>query len=249
MPPTDEQPIPDASNPRDSHDVTGRRRWGGFALLALLLIAGFVLERSGVFDWRSAVALAQSYGDRWWLAPVLALVTAALYALTLPGSAMMIVTGILLPPLTAAIAFVSGGIAGAYGAFTLARLAAATGKGGRKGKTGRLFEILARKSSFATLLAVRVAPGFPHSAINVAAGLLNLPLGRFLASTALGLAIKGTLFILAVHEASHAATLEEAISWRTFAPLAALSLLLLIAPPLLRRLRGSRSASGESEAE
>ena len=233
----------------DSRDATGdkqRRSWG-LALLLLLLVTGYVLERRGIFDWRSVVALAQSYADRWWLPPALALVTAALYTFTLPGSMMMIVTGVLLTPLTAI-----DGVRRGRRRRRLRRLQAGAPRrrdSERDGVAGRLLGILARRSDFLTLLAVRVAPGFPHSAINAAAGILNLPPGRFLASTALGLAIKGTLFITAFHEASRATTIEEAISWRTLAPLGALSLLLLISPPLLRRLRVNRAAPADPDAE
>ena len=90
---------------------------------------------------------------------------------------------------------------------------------------------------------MRVAPSFPHTAINFAAGLLGIPLGRFLASTALGLAIKGTLYVSVIHQVAGAATMAEAISWRTVAPLAALTVLLLLGPPLVRRLRPRTDAA------
>ena len=53
--------------------------------------------------------------------PLLALVTAALFAAGLPGSLMVFVAGILFPPMIAAPAFVAGGVAGALGAYSLAR--------------------------------------------------------------------------------------------------------------------------------
>ena len=58
----------------------------------------------------------------------------------------------------------------------------------------RLFSILERQGDFFTLCALRVLPGMPHSAINYAAGTLALPLPRFLAATALGLAFKSHLY-------------------------------------------------------
>lgn len=212
-----------------------RRIPWGLVLVLLLALAGFGLERAGVLDWHAGVTLARDYADRWWLAPALALVTALLYSASLPGSLMVWVVGILFPPAIAAPAFVAGGVAGALGAYTLARLAG--GPGDRAADGSRLLRLLAQRSDFATLLAVRVAPSFPHSAINLAAGLLEVPRGRFLASTALGLAIKGTLYVGAIHQAAGAATMEGAISWRTLVPLAGLAMLLLLAPPFLRRLR------------
>jgi uncharacterized membrane protein YdjX (TVP38/TMEM64 family) len=149
---------------------------------------------------------------------------------------MVWVLGILFSPAIAAPAFVAGGVAGALGAHTLAR--SASRSGGREERAGRLLRLLARRSDFVTLVAVRVAPGFPHSAINLAAGILELPLGRFLVASALGLAIKGTLYADAIHRAVESKTLEEALTWRTLAPLGGLALVLLLAPWLVRRLRG-----------
>lgn len=208
------------------------------ALIALATVSGLGLERAGILDWRTGVALAQGHAASWWLAPALALVTAALFAASLPGSVMVWVAGIVFPPAVAAPIFVAGGVAGALGAYSLAR--AAGGSRDREADESRLLRLLARRSDFATLLAVRVAPSFPHSAINFAAGLLAVPRGRFLASTALGLAIKGTVYVTAIHQAATVATTQEAISWRTLAPLAGLTLLLLLGPPLLRRLRDRR---------
>lgn len=199
----------------------------------LLTAAGIVLERLGVLDWRAGVAIAQGYADRPWLAPALALITALLYATSLPGSMMVWVLGILFPPQVAAPLFVAGGVAGAFGAYSLARGAGEVGST----EEHRLLRLLARRSDFVTLVAVRVAPGIPHSAINLAAGALRLPLGRFLASAALGLAIKGGLYVTAIHQAARVATVEEAISWRTVAPLVLLAATLLAVPPLLRRWR------------
>ena len=206
------------------------------ALVVLAAAVGFALERTGILDWRAGVALAEGHVDSWWLAPLVALVTAVLFSAGLPGSAMVFVAGILFAPMIAVPTFVAGGVAGALGAYSLARAAGRTGR--REEGDGRLLRLLARRSDFATLLAVRVAPSFPHTAINFASGLLGIPLGRFLASAALGLAIKGTLYVSVIHQAAGAATMAEVITWRTLAPLAGLAALLLLAPPLLRRYRG-----------
>ncbi len=208
--------------------------WGLVALL-LAIAAGVALERTGALDWRSGLGLAQAYTGHWWLAPGLALVTAALFTAGLPGSLMVLIAGVLFPPQIAVPLLVAGDLAVALGAAELARLAVVAGS--RPEGDGRLLRLLARRSDFLTLLAVRVTPGFPHSAINFAAGALALPRGRFLASTALGLAAKSALYATAIHRAAHLATLEDAISWTTVAPLAALSVLLLAGPPLVRRLR------------
>ncbi len=214
------------------------RRRAGLGLLALAALLGVALERAGFLDWHAGLALAQGYADSWWLAPALTLVTALLFAASLPGSLMVWILGVLFSPAIAAPAFVLGGVAGAFGAHSLARAAGASARG--EGSANRVMRLLARRSDFATLLAVRLAPGFPHSAINLATGVLAVPRRRFLASTALGLTIKGGLYVSAIHQATRFATLQGAISWRTLAPLAGLTLLLLLGPPLVRRLREGR---------
>lgn len=215
-----------------------RRRPWRLGFLVILLAAGLALERAGVLDWRTGVALAQRHAGSWWLPPALALATAALFSAGLPGSLMTWVAGILLPPLVAAPVVVVGGVAGALGAYVLAR--AVGGSDDPEADDRRLIRLLARRRDFTTLLAVRLAPGFPHSAINFAAGLLKVPRGRFLASTALGLVLKGTLYVTAIHQATQAAVAAEgSISWRALVPLAGLALLLLLAPQL-RRLASAR---------
>lgn len=239
------EPLASSPPPDVAPDVARRSRWG-LGLVALVALLGFALERAGILDWRTGVALAQGHADSWWLAPLLGVVTALLYAASLPGSLMVWVVGVVFPPTIGAPVFVAGGVAGALGAYNLAR--AAGGGAGSAGSDHRVRRILARRSDFSTLLALRIAPSFPHSAINLAAGLLAIPRARFLISTALGLTIKGTLYLAAIHRAAGVATLAEAISWRTIAPLAGLTVLLLLGPPLLRRLR-SRTGPEASPVE
>ena len=239
--PTPPAPGPRPPGPERRRRPARRRRWnlaplGPLALVAVAALAAVLLGRAGLLDWRLGLALAAGHAGSWWLAPALALVTAALFATSLPGSVAIWVGSLLLPPALAAPAFVAGAVAGSLGAYRLARLA--RGRGAIA--PGRLRRLLARRGDFATLLALRIAPGVPHSAINLGAGLLGIPLGRFLAATALGLAVKGTLYAVAIHRAARLTAVEEAISWPTLAPLAGLALAALLAPRLLRRMRERR---------
>ncbi|MDQ1346942.1 MAG: associated Golgi protein, partial [Acidobacteriota bacterium] len=74
------------------------------------MLGGIGLERAGVLDWRVGVALAQGHVDSWWLAPAVAVVTAALFSAGLPGSLMVFVAGVLFPPAIAAPAVIAGGV-------------------------------------------------------------------------------------------------------------------------------------------
>ncbi len=188
--------------------------------------------------------MAQGLAHHWWLPPALALAMAALSTAGLPGSLVIWVAGIVFPPAIAAPTVVVGGLGGALGAYSLARAARVVGDDSAGGEPRRLVKLLARKSDFATLVAVRLAPGFPHSAINFAAGMLRLPLGRFVAASALGLAVKSTVYVTAIHHAAEVAALDQAISWRTAATLSGLALVLVVLPPLLRFARGRVGVGG-----
>ncbi len=216
------------------------RRWL-LGVLVLLALVGIGLERAGILDWRVGVTLAQQYSGSWWLGPALVLVTAALFAAGLPGSLMVWVFGVVFPPAAAVALFVVGGLAGALAAYSLARGAGRSTDSAAQ--DGRLVRLLGRRSDLATLVALRIAPSFPHSAINFGAGLLGIPRGRFLFATALGLTIKGGLYVSAIHQASQVASIEEAISWRTLVPLVGLTLLLLLGPPLARRIQQRRATT------
>ncbi|OQC40875.1 MAG: SNARE associated Golgi protein [Acidobacteria bacterium ADurb.Bin051] len=212
----------------------GRRwlGWGGLALLAGLAL--LLLARPELREWQQALAFAEGYAGRWWFAPALALVTALLFGASLPGSAVVWVAGLLLPPAVAVPTFVAGAVAGSCGAYWCSRQARAAGSPAARGRFARLF---AARSDFPTLLALRLAPGIPHAALNLGAGYFGVPPGRFAASTALGLALKGGLYITAIHRAARLETLAEALRWPVLAPLALLALLLLFGPRLRARAR------------
>ena len=193
------------SPPSAARSIASRGAWRsrmGLGLVALVALLGLGLERAGVLDWRAGVALAQGHAESWWLAPALALVTAA--ALRRESARLADGLG------ASASSFrrrsprpaLRRRRRGRSARRLLAGARRRPGRGPEPEGDSRLLRLLARRSDFATLLAVRVAPSFPHSAINLAAGVLAIPRGRFLASTALGLAIKGRLYVSAIHQAA-----------------------------------------------
>ena len=129
----------------------------------------------------------------------------------------------------------AGGTAGALGAYLFARRLTRLDVSAARGH--RLFNILERQGDFFTLCALRVLPGMPHSAINYASGTLALPLPRFLAATALGLALKSYLYSAALHIAATtgATGLSDLLRLDVLAPLLAIALLLLPGRFLRRR--------------
>ena len=104
-----------------------------------------------------------------------------------------------------------------------------------RARGGRLFGLLERQGDFFTLCALRVLPGMPHSAINYASGTLALPLARFLAATALGLALKSYLYSAAIAGAIGTAGPADLLRLDVLGPLVAIALLLLLGRFAYRR--------------
>ena len=70
-----------------------------------------------------------------------------------------------------------------------------------------------------TLLAMRMLPGFPHSVINFASGVLRLPMKTFVAATIVGLTIKWGVYATAMYGITDAIEGEDVITIGTVLPL------------------------------
>ena len=101
-------------------------------------------------------------------------------------------------------------------------------------------EVLERRSDLMTQCALRILPGFPHSVINFAAGLRNIPLKTYLVAAALGLSIKWGVYSSAIYGALEAIEEEDALQFDVVLPLIALALLLLIGAWYRRRVEAAR---------
>lgn len=221
-----------------------RRVPRGLVVLVALVLAGVVAARLGLIDGREAVAWAEGHVHRWWLAPAIAAAMAVLFAFALPGSTLFWVAGALYAPPLAATIVVVGGLAGSLAAY---RVAGTAGGGWARERPERLVSFLRARSDFLTLVALRTLPTFPHAAINYSAGVLGVPLPRFLAASAVGFALKGSLYVTAIHQAARADSLEEALDWRVVGPLLGLALLLLVAGVARRRWGLARDGASENE--
>jgi uncharacterized membrane protein YdjX (TVP38/TMEM64 family) len=206
---------------------TPRRAPWGLALMGALVAAGVLATHLGLIDWRDSAEWARSHAHRWWLPLAIVAAMTLLFAFALPGTAMFWVAGIIYPPPIGVVLVMTGGLAGALAAHRLAGTAG--GAWAHDRRDDRLMRFLRTRSDFLTLAAVRTLPTFPHSVINYSAGVLGVPLGRFLTASALGLALKGSLYVTAIHNAANAGAVEEALSWGVVAPLIVLALLFLVA--------------------
>jgi uncharacterized membrane protein YdjX (TVP38/TMEM64 family) len=206
--------------------ATRRPPWG-LALLGALVAAGVLATHFGLIDWRDSVEWSRSHAHRWWLPFAIVAAMTLLFAFALPGTTVFWVAGILYPPPIGVALVMTGGLAGALAAYHIAGTAG--GAWAHEWRDDRLMRFLRTRSDFLTLAAVRTLPTFPHSVINYSAGVLGVPLGRFLAASALGFALKGSLYVTAIHNAANAGAVEEALSWGVVAPLIVLALLFLVA--------------------
>jgi uncharacterized membrane protein YdjX (TVP38/TMEM64 family) len=141
----------------------------------------------------------------------------------------------------ATVILTAGGSAGALGAYLFARRMTRVGAAGARGH--QAFALLERQGDFLTLLALRVLPGMPHSVINYAAGILRLPLARFVPATALGLAVKSYLYSSAVEAAGGSASAADLLRLEVLGPLFAIAFLLVLGRLAQRRWRSNAPAS------
>lgn len=166
-----------------------------FLPLALLLCAGLLFLTLGGRHFLSFTALAE---HRLWLtravaesAAVAALIFIAAYAamaaLSIPGAAILTITGGFLfgPWLGTAYAIVAATL-GATIVFLAAR-AGLAGLAARAGPWAARLEAGFRRNSLSYLLVLRLIPVIPFWLINLAAGALGLPVGTFILGTFVGM--------------------------------------------------------------
>jgi uncharacterized membrane protein YdjX (TVP38/TMEM64 family) len=213
--------------PREMQEMANARRQRRFrfrlAAITMLVIGGLILTlwQPSFFD--ELLARGQELAGKPWAAVALVGLLAALLALALPGSLMVLVFAPLYPPAVATALLTTGGVIGAWAAYLIARWARA----GPVSDNRAVILLLARRGDFLTQLGLRVMPAFPHSVVNYGAGILGLPLPTFLTAAALGLAIKWYIYSVAIHALLAAGNGEDPLGPRTAAPLFLLAVLLL----------------------
>ena len=213
----------------DMHSLTPSKfpkLWQPLVLLVMIIL-GIALHVTGVLDWHKILQWAQSYAQFWWLPIILILIQVILFIFALPGSAMLWVVAPLYPPITSTIILAIGSTLGALGAYLFARQE--TLAWSDRVQHSHLFHVLEQRGDFLSLCAIRLIPAFPHSVINYGAGILRLPVGRFLASSLIGLATKSFLYCNTIYGAITAMNLSDLIRLKTLGPLLVLALLTALA--------------------
>lgn len=206
---------------------------GPLMLLLALLALGLIAHFLGLLEWRQVLHWARGYARHEWLVAALILLQIVLFMFAMPGATLLWVVAALYPPVPATLILVTGASLGGLAAYLFARRLA-TPRLARL-RSNRGFRLLREHGDFLTLCALRIMPAFPHSIINYGAGILGLPLGRFLAAAVLGLSVKTFLYSRVIHHTLGAAEPSELLWRNVVPPLVLLALLLLLARRILRR--------------
>ncbi|WP_248730246.1 MULTISPECIES: TVP38/TMEM64 family protein [Halomonadaceae] len=223
------------SRARDS-EARFQWRWiaiGGSLIMAILLWIWQSPDLSAFRHW----AEEASHHPLTMLAVML--IMAVTLAVGLPGSIGLWLIAPFHPPWIATLMLLIGSLGGALGAYWLA--ARFRQRMTPKGLTKRIMTLMSERSDAFTQCAFRILPGFPHSVINYAAGLLRLPLGTFVVAALLGLGVKWAVYASAIHGALEAVESGDAFSIDVLLPLIALTLLLLMGAWVRRRVERRRS--------
>jgi uncharacterized membrane protein YdjX (TVP38/TMEM64 family) len=217
----------------------GRTVFLPLALLVALVAFGLGVHTLDLVDLQATLAHARIHAAQWWFAPLLVLLQVLLFTFALPGSATLWLVAPLFAPFAATFILTAGGCIGALSAHAFARGLAGTRLARLQASHG--YGVMRSQSDFLMQCALRLTPGFPHSAINYTAGVLRLPIVPFAVAAAIGFGIKAWLYSNLIEQALAAGTPADLLAPEALWPLVALALVLLAA----RAVRRSRGGDAE----
>ena len=233
--------------------LTLLRRFGPLAVIAVLFVVAFAAglpERLSLEALRESGAELQAFARE---KPVLcAVIYLAIYvgsvAVSLPGALILSLTsGFLFGPLGGAQA-----VTGATGGSTVTYLVFRTAFGDvlrRKPDAflARMADGL-RRDAFNYLLTLRLIPAFPLLAVNIAAGVANVPARAFILASLLGMIPSSFVYAGIGAGLGHIfarggpVTIETLLSPRIYLPIIGMGVLAFL-PPLWRHWRKGRGAA------
>lgn len=195
-------------------------------ILAMLIIAGVVLQFVGFLDPEKILIVAREYADHWWLVIVLILLQTIMFTFALAGSLFLWVVAPLYPPVMATFILAAGATLGGIAAYFFSRNM--TDEWIHKIKNSHAYKLLHQHDNFFMLFALRVFPAFPHSIVNYSSGILNVKLSHFIPAAFLGVGIKSYIYSNVIYNAASAASIEKLFNISTFGPLLLLSVITII---------------------
>lgn len=185
-------------------------------------------------EWLTAHPLALS---------ALLLLQVVMFALALPATLTVWLVAPFLSFAHAVMFMVLGSVLGALAAWWVAGWLGATARS--QVVDHAVYKLLRDASDPVTQTALRVLPGFPHSMVNYAGGVLALPLPGFLAAAVVGLTLKWMLYVSAIQTLVDAGDESGAVDAIALLPLLLLALFLVGGRWLARRWRARRMDSSD----
>ena len=194
-------------------------------LIPLLVLAGLGVSVWQPYGLSDLIQWGRLISDMPLVIAGILLLMVILFSFGLPASFGLWLIAPFQPPLVSTMLLVSASVLGALGAYLVSRRL--RGDWTPEGFSGKVVDLLEQRSDWATQTALRILPGFPHSVINFAGGLLLLPLTVFLISATVGLTVKWAVYASAVYGLVDAVESGQQIQPSVIVPLIALSGLLV----------------------
>lgn len=190
--------------------------------IGLLVILFVLFVQSGLREQVSVDNLRALGANPWTPALIIIAMTGA-WTFALPASVFFFITPLLFSAPVATAVICIGSAAGTTMGYVAARWIG--GPWVERFREHRVTKFIERHASFPSLFAVRIFPSSPHGFLNYGAGLLKIPLLKFLLATLLAVGIKAYLYATAIANSVGASTIQEALNWQTVTALTALGVL------------------------
>lgn len=194
-------------------------------ILFFLILAGMLLNVSGLLDADKMLNIAREYADHWWFVLVLILLQIIMFTFALAGSFILWIAAPLYPPEIATFILAAGGTLGGISAYLFSKQL--SGAWIENIEHSHIYMLLQKQHNFITLFAFRVFPAFPHSLINYSSGILKVKISHFIFAAIAGLSIKAYLYSSVIYSATSTSSSQDLLDISVYGPL------LLISGPVL----------------
>ncbi|HEY5615111.1 MAG TPA: VTT domain-containing protein [Bacteroidota bacterium] len=181
----------------------------GVAFLAVVL---FLFLKSGLREEMSVERLHELGANPWTPVLIIVAMTGA-WAYALPASVFFFITPLLFPPLAATAVICAGSAAGTTMGYVAARYIG--GPWVERFRDHRVTRFIEQHATFPSIFAIRIFPSSPHGFLNYGAGLMKIPLFKFLVATLLAIGIKAYLYSVAISNSVGATSILDALNWQT----------------------------------
>ncbi|MFV8836171.1 VTT domain-containing protein [Aquisalimonas sp.] len=207
-------------------------------LLVVLLGVGLVLALWQPVSLETLVATGEEYARKPWAMVGSVVLLAVFFVFALPGSLVFWLIAPFHPPVVAVPMLLAGSLPGCLGAYWVASALSTRLRNARS--AAGVIAFMRKRSDMLSQCALRVLPGFPHAAVNYAAGVLRVGLPGFVVAIVIGLGIKWSLYATAVYGAIDAIRRGEGVDGGTIMLMGGIAVLMVVAAWMKRRTAGSR---------